>query len=188
MSFVNEKDVRKILQIINHDDGFGELCGFVNEEGKLCIDTFGPPSNPKIAYTFLPPCDERNIYELLVLPLSGRKSCQHSHYRAYIWHIHPKNAKIYPSVEDLEKVFKKNVVKRSLIFTKDGMWDIRSEKFSFDQITSELNQSLRRYGDDLYRQLNRGRVYNKHYIQEYCDKIKALIPSCFEFQIKFIPF
>ena len=187
MSFVNEEDVRKILQIINHDYNFGELCGFISKQGKLCIDAFGPPSDPKIAYTFLPPCDEKNIYELPVLPLDGRKSCQHTHYRPYIWHTHPKNAKIYPSVEDLEKVLKKNAIRRSVIFTKDGMWDIRSEKFNYDQITSELNQSLKRYGDDLYRQLNRGRVYNKHYIQEYCDKIKALIPPVFEFHIQFIP-
>lgn len=60
-------------------------------------------------------------------PGKYRNMCRHRKYTRIIFHTHPLAAYAYPSTEDIIKVMKNhNVIRRSIISTKWGIWDIKN--------------------------------------------------------------
>lgn len=64
-------------------------------------------------------------------PGKYRGTCNHEMITSVMFHSHPTNSYAYPSVEDILNVVKNHgKIKRSIIATKWGLWDIRNTEIS----------------------------------------------------------
>ena len=64
-------------------------------------------------------------------PGQYREMCEYEKITSILFHSHPISSYSYPSVEDILLVIKKHdIVKRSIIATKWGIWDIQNTKES----------------------------------------------------------
>jgi hypothetical protein len=103
-----------------------------------------------------------NILPTLISHDTTRKNCSHTKYSKIIYHTHPKNAKSYPSVEDIMKITKikdestihpthnNKIIKTSLIFTDCGIWELycndnkNLDKNHYNQITKYIEGILKK--------------------------------------------
>jgi len=56
--------------------------------------------------------------------VDGRKFCNYKYHSSFILHTHPSTSWAYPSFEDINKVFKRDLIKKSIIATKWGVWEL----------------------------------------------------------------
>lgn len=148
-----------------------ELCGFLDENGTIKVDTFGTFEN-------------------------GRGTCLHSHREPYMWHTHPFGLKAYPSAEDILSILKKHdnpIV--SLIFTSWGIWEMTAvNKLVLDETWKVYLSSIAKDAfNALYQITDKGKgdlnlitlAYLQTTLFELMYNINRKYP--FGFQISFIP-
>ena len=97
----------------------------------------------------------------------GRLSCEYKKYSTYIWHTHPKIAKYYPSVEDILKIVKHEIILFSFIFTQFGYWILYHNGIYDKWDDPKLKVFLNDCNDRFYWDTNRGKDYNQSAIDNY---------------------
>jgi hypothetical protein len=107
-----------------------------------------------------------------------------------IFHTHPLVAKSYPSIQDVIKVVKHDVIQYSIIFTEFGIWNISSgRKMSSKSDKEKVKQNLidkytTSYLDhDIYK-MDASKKLDIDVINEYIERMKHLFKS-FELHIQF---
>jgi inner membrane protein involved in colicin E2 resistance len=170
--------------------------------------------------------EKKNVYEELsnilnIIPITlvqqntgkneSKKMCVFKYYKKMLWHTHGVNSKGYPSVEDILKSIKNaNKIKRQLIFTKFGIWELYT--LLIDEDINKLNKNERKQiiiernierniieilNDNIYNNFYKGKdkekyneinvsVDNIKYIYKCNNKLIELLKK-YKFYISFVP-
>lgn len=114
-----------------------------------------------------------------------RLYCIYKKYDKIIWHTHPD--KIYPSLEDILKILKNEIINFSIIFCKFGYFQLYFYD-KIDNITDELQKHIQDILNEYYFSNTRnGRDYDEKSIKKLCHKLNYIINknSVNMFKIKF---
>ena len=109
--------------------------------------------------TFIPAYDDIssyifNVHTIGELRMGGRKSCKFNNINnePYIWHTHVVGSRFYPSFEDIRKVIIHSKIKKSLIFTPFGYWELSYN--GPPKTRDEVNDPIKNNVDYANRDLN----------------------------------
>jgi hypothetical protein len=122
-----------------------ELTGLINMEKEAC----GTIENGKIIL--------QTLFEN-----ESRDNCDYKHKRGIIWHTHNKDGKSYPSAEDILSVLRNSNVHMSLVFTKLGVYLMKS--YNKKEVSERNFHNIKMILDKLYSKL-----YKKVPKEERCN-------------------
>jgi hypothetical protein len=100
--------------------------------------------------------------------LENRNMCIHTRYSEIIFHTHNHSAKSYPSMEDVIKVVKHDLIQSSVIFTSWGIWSLSCVR-KIRHPDEELIQLVGRAIDKFYFATKNGREYNREAVRSLVD-------------------
>lgn len=158
IKFINEKEYMTIIYENFFNDKY-ELCGNITINGNEFID---------IDYNTI---DEKERMEDYKKSLSGNTKnklyCVHMKYSDVMWHTHPSI--VYPSIQDVAFVLKRNTVSYSYIISKIGYFRITALTNKPIILTQEDTDNLTRTLHEYYflPETEKGRVYHKEHMNTY---------------------
>lgn len=121
----------------------------------------------------------------------GNCTIVNKEYYGIIWHTHPNTSKYYPSIEDLLtlvktrfKLYNCRSIKLSIIYTKYGIWILRTHDFIKDvtYLIHKITKLIESANYDFYTNTNNGRKYCNKEIKKYIDALRKY------FNIKFFTY
>ena len=113
---------------------------------------------------------------------NGRAMCLYNSYNNIIWHTHPNTSKYYPSLEDILKVLKHEIIYFSYIFTQYGYWTMYFEGAYKHVADPKFIKFVEDVNNKFYFESGNGREYNSKAIDYYVNKLSSTIEG---FQISF---
>lgn len=151
-----------IVYILNTLDQEVEYCGhFQNKNGTLFVVL-----------------DQTNMGDFD----NGRAMCLYNSYNNIIWHTHPNTLKYYPSLEDILKVLKHEIIYYSYIFTQFGYWTMYFKGVYKHVADPKFIEFVKNVNTKFYVKSGNGRKFNDEAIKYYVNKLSSTIN---EFQIYF---
>lgn len=148
---IDYETIDEIKELLNHNV---EYCGnFIDNYEYLSID--GQPNPGGLT--------------------NDRKSCNYKYYSPIIWHTHPVSSKYYPSVEDIVKVLKHDIITHSFIFTPFGYWILNYDGVFLHWTDPKLSVFIEQCNKLLYESTNRGTTFNQEAIDNYCRRLNKII-------------
>lgn len=114
--------------------------------------------------------------------INGRAMCQYNKYDNIIWHTHPNTSKYYPSLEDILKILKHDIIFYSYIFTQFGYWILHFSGTFAHVENPSFHEHIRDNNSRFYFETGRGREYNREAIEKYTQNLMKIIPG---FEVEF---
>lgn len=96
--------------------------------------------------------------------------------RHTVWHTHTTQSKYYPSVEDIHKVFKYELIRESILYTVFGYWVMTYSGAAIilpDNVLARINELL----GGFYQSTERGRAYNTDAIATLTSQLNSQLPG-----------
>ncbi len=115
-----------------------------------------------------------------------RKYCQLHKYQKYIWHTHPYSSKAYPSLEDIEKTIKHQIIRIQLIFTRWGIWEMAARNAHI--LDNKVRDNIDLINNELYFGTEKGRITSPslRHIIDYNYSLNKILGK-YGFKIRFTP-
>jgi hypothetical protein len=155
----NQPDINNILSTLGQEV---EYCGhFQNNDGILFVVS-----------------DQTNKGDFD----NGRAMCSYNSYNNIVWHTHPNTSKYYPSLEDILKVLKHDIIYFSYIFTQFGYWTMYFEGVFEHVADPKFIKFVDDVNNKFYFESGNGREFNPEAIEYYVNKLSSTIKG---FQISF---
>jgi hypothetical protein len=104
-------------------------------------------------------------------PANDRLMCLYNKYDNIIWHTHPNTSKYYPSLEDILKVLKRDIIHYSYLFTKFGYWILFFSGIFEHVKDPRFHDYIEDTNNRFYRETGRGVEYNREAIEKYTQNL-----------------
>jgi len=133
-----------------------EYCGYIKDGDFICNHIGDPKPEEGVA---------KEIH---------RGTCEQQ-IKTQIWHTHSSISKYYPSFEDINKVFKYEIIKKSYIITQFGYWRLEYNPDEKRVLDEREIKELQRCSRDFYINTEKGRKYNKVSIDKFVFDVNRIL-------------